>query len=484
MSGPALELRGISKRFGAVEALRGVDFTLQQGEIHALLGENGAGKSTLMKVAYGLLRPDAGSVSVFGSDRRVHSAAAAQSLGIGMVHQHFTSVPAFTVLESVALAAAAPPHPGRLRRRLIALMERTGLELDPDARVESLSAELKQRLEVLKALATDARLLLLDEPSSVLPPSEADAFLDLVKRLRSQGVSSVLITHKLSEAIQTADRVTVLRRGAVVHVGPLAGETAAHLATLMLGEAPEPVELRRTASRPESRIRARGLTRPRLGASGSDLRAATLEVRSGELVGLAAVEGNGQRELLRVLAGVVRNTGGTREVATPVAFIPEDRTSEALVVSMSLTENLVLAQGAAAPWVVGPWLDWRKAATRTDELIAAYGVSGARPGTAAGKLSGGNQQRMIIASALERHPAVLIAENPTRGLDIRATAEVHRRLRDLATIGVAVLVYLPDLDELMELTDRIVVLASGILREMPAGASRDEIGRALLGVVQ
>jgi simple sugar transport system ATP-binding protein len=487
VSGAALELRGIFKRFGPVEALRGVDFTLEQGEIHALLGENGAGKSTLMKVAYGLLRPDAGSVSVFGSDRRMHSAAAARSLGIGMVHQHFTSVPAFTVLESIALAAAVGPRADRLRPRLVALMERTGLELDPNARVETLSAGLKQRLEVLKALATNARLLLLDEPSSVLPPPEAEALLDLVKRLRSQGVSSVLITHKLSEALQAADRVTVLRRGAVVHVGSVAGETPAHLATLMLGEAPEPMAARpvaRVRVESPSRIRATGLALPRLGGTGSGLQSATLEVRSGELVGLAAVEGNGQRELLRILAGVARPRAGTLEVAQPVAFIPEDRTTEALVASFSLTENLVLAQGGAALWAVGPWLNWRKAAARTAELIAQYGVRGADPGTPAGKLSGGNQQRLIIASALERHPAVVIAENPTRGLDIRATSEIHGRLRHLASLGVAVLVHLPDLDELMELTDRIVVLASGVLQEMPPQASRDEIGRALLGVLQ
>jgi simple sugar transport system ATP-binding protein len=252
----------------------------------------------------------------------------------------------------------------------------------------------------------------------------------------------------------------------------------------MLGKAPEPIIVPRVGPGAEFRVRAERLRAPAHGGGGSGLKTATLEVRSGELVGLAAVEGNGQRELLRVLAGVLRPSGGSLDIARPVAFIPEDRTSEALISGFSLTENLVLGQGAEAPWVTGPWLDWAKAARRTAELIDAYGVIGAGPATPAGTLSGGNQQRMIIASALERHPAVVIAENPTRGLDLRATTEVHRRLRDLTTLGVAVLVHLPDLDELMELTGRIVVLARGVLQQMPTGATREEIGRAMLGVLQ
>lgn len=478
----ALEMRGISKRFGTVEALREVDFTLNEGEIHAVLGENGAGKSTLMRVACGLLRPDAGSISVFGAVRWVGSAATARSFGIGMVHQHFTSIPAFTVLENVALAAGKPPHARRLRSSLVALMQRAGLELEPSARVDTLSAGLKQRLEVLKALASNARVLLLDEPSSVLAPSEAETFLELVKRLRREGVSSVLVTHKLSEALRTADHITVLRHGAVVHTGPIAGETPSHLATLVLGEPPASGGSRASLQKGEQRILARNLSLPLLGGSGSGLRSATFEVHSGELVGVAAVEGNGQRELLRALAGVARATGGILEVVRPVAFIPEDRTAEALITGFSLTENLVLGQGPSAPWVRGPWVHWREAAARTRELIAIYGVDGANPNTPAGELSGGNQQRMIIASALERRPAVLIAENPTRGLDIRATVEVHHKLRDLASTGVAVVVHLPDLDELLEVANRIVVLASGVLLEMPAAATRDQIGRALLGV--
>jgi ABC-type uncharacterized transport system ATPase subunit len=478
----ALELRGISKRFGDLRALREVDFTLAQGEIHALLGENGAGKTTLMKIASGLLRPDAGSISVFGHSPHTFSAGTARSLGIGMVHQHFTSVPAFSVLESVALATGSAPHRSRLAPGLRALMARTGLDLDPEAKVDALSAGLKQRLEILKALATDARILLLDEPSSVLPPSEVEGFLDLVKRLRADGVSSVFITHKLSEVLQSADRVTVLRRGTVVHVGEVAGETEDHLAALMLGEAPAPAVPPTPSRRGEQRIMARELSLPRLGGTGSGLRTATFGVRSGEVVGLAAVEGNGQRELLRALAGVAQATGGVLEVASPVAFIPEDRTTEAMITRFSLTENLVLSQGAAAAWVHGRWVDWRAAEHRTRELITAYGLSGVSANTAAGDLSGGNQQRMIIAAALERRPSVLIAENPTRGLDFRATAEVHRRLRAMASNGVAVLVHLPDLDELLEVADRIMVLASGVLQELPAGATREEIGRALLGL--
>jgi simple sugar transport system ATP-binding protein len=477
----ALDLRGISKRFGAVEALTGVDFTLQRGEIHALLGENGAGKSTLMKTAFGLLRPDAGSIVIDGTPRRLRDPVDARALGIGMVHQHFTSIPAFTVLENVALAAGWPLKPDRIRARLRALAAETGLALDPDARAEDLSAGLKQRLEVLKALATDARILLLDEPSSILPPTEAESFLALIKVIREHGVSSVLITHKLAEALTTADRVTVLRRGRVVHGGPIAGETPDTLAAHMLGEAPASRPTFRRAPGAAITIQAAHLALPRLGNSGSGLREASLVVHAGEIVGVAAVEGNGQRELLRVVAGLVPPLNGTLKVAAPISFIPEDRTTEGLIREFTLTENLVLSQGSSAPWVRGPWVDWVRARTRTRELAAAYGLQSSGTEAAAGTLSGGNQQRLVIAYALERRPAVLVAENPTRGLDLRATEEVHQRLRGLAGTGVSVLVHLGDLDELVELVDRVVVLANGVLIEMPREATRNEIGRSLLG---
>jgi general nucleoside transport system ATP-binding protein len=477
---PALELRGISKRFGALQALDHVNFTLAQGEVHALLGENGAGKSTLMKVAFGLLTPDGGTIAIGGEVRRLRDPIDARAYGIGMVHQHFTSIPAFSVSECLALAAGWPLRPASVRSRLRDLSEQTGLGLDPDARVADLSAGLKQRLEVLKALAIDARMLLLDEPSSVLSPAETDAFLGLVVRLKHRGVSSVLITHKLNEALAIADRVTVLRHGRVVHCGSIPDQRPESLARHMLGEAP-PLQGSVPVRHPGSiTIRSQKLVVPRLGASGPGLRAASFAVRAGELVGIAGVEGNGQRELLRAIAGLARPSAGTLQVEGLVSFVPEDRTSEGIIGELTLTEHLVLSQGARAPWVHGPWINWEMASVRTRELVESYGVRANGPHALARTLSGGNQQRIILAAALECAPQILVAENPTRGLDVRAISDIHRRLRAAAAGNVSVIVHMADLDELLELTDTVMVMADGVLTEMPPGSSRDEIGRRML----
>jgi general nucleoside transport system ATP-binding protein len=475
-----LELSGISKRFGATQALRSVDFTLGAGEIHALLGENGAGKSTLMNVAFGLVRADSGTIAVRGRIGPIRDPIAARGLGIGMVHQHFTSIPRFTVAENVALATGWALNPRQLRARVRMLCEDTGLDLDPDAPVQELSAGLKQRLEVLKALAADARILLLDEPSSVLSPMDAESMLGLIKGLCGRGISSVLITHKLDEALGLADRVTVLRRGKVAHHGAVADASAAELAMHMLGETPQR-SAREQREPGEVRVRAARVVVPRVGVSGTGLRSATFAAHAGEVVGVAAIEGNGQRELLRAIVGLVQPSEGTLTVTGPVAFIPEDRTTEALVGGFSLTENLVLSQGAAAPWVRGQWLDWHRARKRTAELIEQFAIGASGPEATAHSLSGGNQQRIVIAGALERQPAVLVAENLTRGLDLRATADMHDRLRAAAAAGACVVVHLADLDELRDIADRILVLASGVLSELAAGASRMDIGRRMLG---
>lgn len=476
----ALGLRGISKRFGAVEALSEVDFSLERGEIHALLGENGAGKSTLMKVAFGLARSDAGTVAIDEVVTAIRNPSVARARGLGMVHQHFTSIPAFTVIENIALAAGWAPRAPLVRPRLQALMQRTGFTLDPETTVADLSAGLKQRLEVLQALATDAGILLLDEPSSVLPPEEAEAFLDRLQGLRLQGVSAVLITHKLEEALRVADRVTILRRGRVVHSSPTSDTTVTRLATAMLGEPPPTLSKRRPPAMGEVRVRVSALSLPRVGATGTGLRSATLLARAGEIVGLAAIEGNGQRELFRVLAGLATPTAGTMTVAEPISFVPEDRTREGLIPTFTLTENLVLARGPGAPWVRGPWIDWPLARERMSQLVEAFDVRTRGIDTEIGRLSGGNQQRMVIAAALERAPAVILAENPTRGLDIRAATDIHRRLREAADSGSAVLVHLPDLDELLAIADRIVVLSAGQTTELAPTASREEIGHHLL----
>ncbi|MEO8450453.1 MAG: ABC transporter ATP-binding protein [Gemmatimonadota bacterium] len=469
MPPPILELSGIRKRFGSAEALNGVDFSLARGEVHALLGENGAGKSTLMHIAYGMLTPDAGSIRVGGSGVRFRSPRQAIALGIGMVHQHFTTVGPMTVEENLWLAAGrrAPWTAGR-----VAGLERLYEGISPTARVEELSVAVKQRLEIVKALAADARVLLLDEPTAVLAPPEVDDLLTVLRIFAEQGGAVALITHKLREVFAAADRVTVLRQGAVTLRGLRQDLTEEGLARAMIGA--DPLE------------RVVGDEPPRRGRSGSAdepgilVRGPGFAIRGGEVVGLAAVEGNGQRAWLRVIAGVEPGSGV--KVTGPVAFIPEDRTTEGLIPAFSLTENVALGLRDDPRWARGPWLYWPAVSSRTAELIAGFDIRASGPDAPASSLSGGNQQKLVFARALELRPRVLVAENPTRGLDVHATAEVHRRLRETAREGSAVVLYSADLDEVLTLADRVFVMYRGVVQEARAGASRDEIGRMMLGL--
>ena len=350
----ALALHGISKRFGSVQALRGADFTLMPGELHALLGENGAGKTTLMHVAYGLVRPDAGVVEVAGTRRAIASPRAARALGIGMVHQHFTSLPALSVAENVALASGWQVRTRALRERVRELSERLGLPLDPNARAGDLSVSLKQRLEIVKSLASDARILLLDEPTAVLAPAEADELLRVVHAFTTSGGAAVLITHKLDEALSAADRVTVLRQGDVVFTGPVAGQTAVTLAGAMIGDGGDHLPSTLPGAGPRSGrkelptveqalVRLEDVELPRDGGEGIAMRHASLSVGAGEIVGIAGVEGSGQRELLRAVAGRIAPLGGKLSVASPLGYVPEDRSTEGLILELTLTENIGLA---------------------------------------------------------------------------------------------------------------------------------------------
>ncbi len=482
---PVLELLGIHRRFGPGHALRGADFTLLPGEVHALLGENGAGKTTLMLIAAGLLQPDSGSIRIDGVVRTGLTPSAARQLGVGMVHQHFTSVPAFTVAENVALAAGWPVAPRMLRRRVEEVSERIGLPLDPDSRSDQLSVGLRQRLEIVKALAADARVLLLDEPTAVLAPAEVQELLRVIRRFTAGGGAAVLITHKLDEALAAADRVTVLRRGEVVHTGPVANATAPALAAAMIGEGA--LDERLEASGPsvpvrgvDLPVRLDGVDLPREDGLGIAVRGASLAVASGEILGVAAVEGNGQRELLRAIAGVLHPRRGVRQVATPVAFIPEDRTTEGLIPEMTLTENLVLGATGSEPWLRGRTVDWRAAEARTAAILEELAIAAPGPWVQASTLSGGNQQRLVLGRELSKRPAVVVAENPTRGLDIRATATIHGRLRRAAAERAAVVFHSSDLDEVLALADRIVVVRRGELIEPGPGVTRDELGALML----
>jgi general nucleoside transport system ATP-binding protein len=467
-SAPLLELRNIRKSFGPVRAVRGADFALVPGEVHALVGENGAGKSTLMHIAYGMIAPDAGSILVDGRTVKLASPRDARALRIGMVHQHFTSIGALSVRENIALGVGrrplgvGGPPPGGVYERLKA-------GLAPDARVDTLTVGQRQRLEILKALATGAKILLLDEPTAVLAPAEVDELFALVRELVQAGGAVALITHKLPEVLAASDRVTVLRRGMVTLHGATREQTDQTLALAMIGDE---ADTRQQAT--GNRQQATG------GSQEATVQIREIELHAGELVGVAAVEGNGHRELLRAIAGLGPLPG--IQVAGRVAFVPEDRSTEGLIPAMSITENMVLGLGDDPRWARGTLLDWRAARARTGELIEGFGIVAPGPDVPTGTLSGGNQQKVVLARALERHPALLVLENPTRGLDARTTGEMHRRLREAASAGVTVIVYSTDLDEVLELAERVLVVWKGEVREVPTGADRRAVGEMMLGV--
>lgn len=510
----ALALDGISKRYGALVALDDVTLRVRPGTVHAVLGENGAGKTTLMRVAFGLVRPDAGTARVFGRPFRPASPADALAAGVGMVHQHFTLVPAMTVAENVALGGRGAYRPRAAAEQVRAVGVATGLELDPAARVGVLPVAAQQRVEIVKALARAARVLILDEPGAVLSPAESDDVLVWLRRWVDAGPAdapraAVLVTHKLRDALRHADAVTVLRRGTVVlaadmrHQGATTGAVdETRLAAAMLGERPAgpddvPGEPSAAADSPElSSVRDRAApTGPSVAAGRAVVQAvgltvtdargvarvrdATFTLAAGELVGVAAVEGSGQHELLRALAGRLRPAAGRLDRPNAVAFIPEDRQRDALLLDAPLVDNLALRDAGARRGRV----PWAALATRAAELSATFDVRGAPDvSTPAAALSGGNQQKFVVArelAATTATPSLVVAENPTRGLDIRAAAAVRARLRAARDAGACVVLYSADLDEVLALADRVLVVHDGRVTSAPV--DRDAVGRQMLG---
>ncbi|MCW8131583.1 MAG: ABC transporter ATP-binding protein [Planctomycetota bacterium] len=499
---PALRCQGIAKNFGANRALDGAELAVPAGSIHALVGENGAGKSTLMNVVSGLLAPDAGRVEVFGKEERFGSPLEAVAAGIGMVHQHFMLAEAMTVAENVALGRRASPLGLRFdARRYEAEVERlsaeTGLAVDPRARIEDLSVGLRQRVEILKALARGARMLLLDEPTAVLAPPEVRALFSTLERLRDAGRTITIITHKLDEVFALASSVTVLRRGKTVFAGSLEGLTPEDLARKMVGEARE-VAAGELPVGGEILLDVKGLRADF--SSGTGLHAAEFSLRAGEVLGVAGVEGNGQDELAGALAGTLAPSAGAQirllgrdllplgvraRSEAGIAFIPPDRHRDGLVLEFSLAENLILrdAFSPGRPCSRGPFLDRARIRASAAERLQAYGVHPPEPDLNAGALSGGNQQKVIIARELSRKPKVILACNPARGLDVGAAAAVHEKLLHAARgEGAGVLLISSDLDEVLRLSDRVAVLYKGTLREIGArGVTKDEVGRAMVG---
>jgi simple sugar transport system ATP-binding protein len=478
-------MRGIAKSFGSVQALRGADFASADGTIHAILGENGAGKSTLMHVLYGLLAPDAGDIEVGGLSVRFRSPRDAMDAGIGMVHQHFAQVPAMTVAENVALARGGRWFDRRREEaRVRELGEATGLALDPARRVADLPVGQRQRLEIVKALARDARILILDEPTGSLAPREVDDLFAALRRLAGHGVAVVLITHKLREVAAVADRVTVMRRGEAVLTGPATAFAPTALAEAMVGgnaagrelaEALEtaPAEARLVSGAPLLEVGdLRVVRQQRTLVDG-----VSLSVGAGEIVGIAGVEGNGQRELMRAIAGLEPCTGSISVREGAVGFVPEDRQREGLILDFDIADNLALGQTQRF-WLDHAYLDGQAAVA-----IGGFGIRTPGPRVPVRSLSGGNQQRVVLARVLGRRPVLIVAENPTRGLDLRATAEVHERLRRAAREdGAAVLFWSTDLDEVLALADRIAVMVAGRWTWVaPSDRTRERVGALMLG---
>jgi simple sugar transport system ATP-binding protein len=475
-------LRDIHKRFGETRALAGATLEVEAGEVHALLGENGAGKTTLVRVLFGSVRPDSGAIELDGSPVQVASPAEALGLGVALVHQHPHLVPALSVAENLSLGEPGSPWlpPDELRTHARAVLAVGGLDVDPDARAGDLPIGVQQRIEIARALARDVRVLVLDEPTAVLAPSEVDELLALLAGLKEQGRAVVLITHKLEEITQVCDRVTVLRAGRTVSTSPVAGATSEELGTLMVGDVPPP------SGRPPD---APAASEPALRLQGvrvAGFAPLDLEVAAGEIVGVAGIEGNGQLELEQLLAGVRAPEGGAVELLRPpLAVLSGDRQHTGLVLELSVEENLQLEDAArgGSPPIFG------RAGVLSPNALREAGVAaierfGIRAGSSdpASALSGGNQQKVCVARALVRDPGVLVAVNPTRGLDLAATAAVRDELRARAVSGGAVVLMSTDLDEILELSHRVVVLFRGALLEVPADAqTRGEIGRRMLG---
>jgi ABC-type uncharacterized transport system ATPase subunit len=483
---PALALTHIVKRFGATTALDDVSFELRPGTMHALLGENGAGKTTLMHIAFGLERPDRGSILVRGRPARFHSPSDAITAGIGMVHQHFTLVPAMTVAENLALGSHGLLRPAAAIARVHEVAALTGFALDPAAVVEELPIGAQQRVEIAKALVRRATVLVLDEPTAVLAPAEADDLLRWLRAYTAAGNSAVLITHKLREALAVADDVTVLRRGRVVRTAAATTVTSSSLTTAMIGGELVQTDPGRSAAGVRGAsptvFRADGLVLS--DDSGAvRLRDATFTVQGGEIVGVVGVEGAGQRELLRALAGRLDAAGGLLDRPSAVGFVPEDRHHDAVLLDCSLAENVAL-RGAGGRTGL---MRWSTVSAHTEALMRAFDVRGPDARTGMRALSGGNQQKLVLARELDEfggaltgaRPLALVVENPTRGLDVRATVDVHARLREARDRGAAVVVYSSDLDEVLSLASRVLVVYAGTLREVPL--EREAVGRAMLG---
>jgi general nucleoside transport system ATP-binding protein len=498
--GAVLDIRGVTKRFGDFVACDAIDFDLRPGEVHALLGENGAGKSTLMNVLYGLYAPDEGEIFVKGDKIALGSPADAIAYGIGMVHQHFMLVPVMTVAENIVLALE-PKRAGILFDQSAAedhvreISERFGLAVDPEAVIHDISVGQQQRVEILKALYRGADILILDEPTAVLTPQETKELEEILRSLTAQGTSIIFITHKLHEVLEIADRITVLRRGEKVATIPRSEATEAGLAKMMVGREVLLTVEKGPAQPGETLLSVENLS-VRDDRDIEAVRGVSFEVRAGEIVGIAGVDGNGQSELIDAIAGLRRAATGRIVVAgedvtkasphgvleAGLSHIPTDRQHRGLVLAFSLAENIALHDFDKPPASNHGWLYPGRLRDRARTLIEEFDVRGGGPDTAASSLSGGNQQKVIIAREISRDPRVLVAAQPTRGVDIGAIEFVHKRLVAERDEGRAILLISFEFDEILSLSDRILVMRNGkFVADFLPGVTAEELGMAMLG---
>jgi simple sugar transport system ATP-binding protein len=494
-----LELRGITKRFGTLVANDHIDLVVNSGEIHSLLGENGAGKSTLMNVLYGLYAADEGEILLDGVVHKFKGPGDAMAAGIGMVHQHFMLIPVFTVAENVVLGHEPTGILDTLdldaaRQLVREISDRFGFEIDPDARVEDLPVGAQQRVEIIKSLARDAKILVLDEPTAVLTPQETDELMAIMKGLAKAGTSIVFITHKLREVQAVADRITVIRLGAVVGEAKPT-DSASTLATLMVGRAVDLSVTKKASTGGEAGLSVSGLTvvGDRNNKVVDDV---SFEVRAGEVLAIAGVQGNGQTELAEALVGLRAPTAGTihlgsldithasvrQVIDAGVGYIPEDRSKDGLVGDFTIAENFMINRSYGPPFAKGLSIDFANRERIATQLISEYDVRTPSQLTLAKKLSGGNQQKVVVARELSRDLNLLIASQPTRGVDVGSIEFIHERIMATRDAGKPVVIVSTELDEVTALADRIAVMYRGrIVGIVDAKTPRETLGRMMAG---
>ena len=497
-----LELRGITKRFGSLTANDSIDLVVEPGEIHALLGENGAGKSTLMNVLYGLYHPDEGEILIDGEPVRFSGPGDAMAAGIGMVHQHFMLIPVFTVAENVELGHERTKGPFKFldrrsaRKEVAEVSKRYGLQVPVDALVQDLPVGVQQRVEIIKALLRDAKVLILDEPTAVLTPQETDDLMDVMRTLKAAGTSIVFITHKLREVRAVADRITVIRRGKVVgEASP--DSSAAELASMMVGR-PVKLNIEKEPATPGDEVISAEGVRIVDEAGQVLVDDVSFSVRGGEIYALAGVQGNGQTELTEALVGLTPVEQGRITLAGSditkariddilgqgVGYVPEDRLHDGLVSSFTVAENLVLDLYDTKPYSQGANLDLKLIRQNALDRVAEYDVRTSSVEHPASTLSGGNQQKVVLARELTRPLKVLIVAQPTRGLDVGSMEFVHKRIVTERDAGAAVILVSSELDEVLGLADRIGVMYRGkIIGEVPGGTDAEQIGLLMAGTV-